>query len=103
MSFKASARHYNRFIIEAEIRVPWNSAVKNNSVVEGDIGAQNSIADKEKQENSQLSTRGREYQFKKMDDFCFNERHRSVFCKSKNKNLTGLGEVDDILIIQIIV
>lgn len=37
MSLKASSSHNNGFVIKAEIGVPRNPAVKNDSIIESDV------------------------------------------------------------------
>lgn len=79
MSLKAASRHKDRFVVKAEIGIPWNSAVKNNPVMKGNIRSQNSIADNEKQKYCQFGISGWKNQFKKIDTFCFDKRHGSNF------------------------
>lgn len=58
MSFKAAAGHQYRFVIKAEVSIPWNSTVKDDSVMDSDIRAKDSVAGNEEQENAQFCIRG---------------------------------------------
>ncbi len=79
MSFKTATCHKDRSVVKTEIGIPWNSVIKNNSVMKSNIRSQNSIADNEKQEYCQFGIGGWKNQFKKMGDFCFDIRHVSDF------------------------
>ncbi len=73
MSFKAAASHQDRFVIKTEIGIPWDSAVKNDSVMNGNIRTEDSVANNEKEKNSQFGISGRENQPEKVDKFCFDK------------------------------
>lgn len=73
MSFKAASGHQNRFIVKTEVSIPWNSTVEYDSVMDGNIGAKDSVAGDKKQENTQFGIRGWENQPEKVNKFCFNK------------------------------
>ena len=69
MSFKTASCHYNCAIIKTEIRIPRNSIIKNNPVIQGDKGSQSSVNQKENNEKQKLEFRGRKNSFKKIFTF----------------------------------
>ena len=71
MSLKTSARHYNGFIIKTEIGIPWNSCIKNNFMMNRNVGSHISVRNEKKQKNNKLNSGRRKKQFKKADKFCF--------------------------------
>ncbi len=54
MPFKASAGHHDRFVVETEVGVPGNPAVKDNLVMDGNIGTQISVCHQEEEEYNQF-------------------------------------------------
>jgi len=54
MPLKASAGHYNRFVVETEVGIPGDSDVKNDPVMKGNISAQYSITEQEEHEYRQF-------------------------------------------------
>lgn len=73
MSFKAASSHQNRFVVKAKISVPWNSAIEDDSVMDGNVRAKDSIAGHEEQENTQFCIRGRKNQPQKINEFCLDK------------------------------
>ena len=70
MSFKAPSGHQYWFVVKTEVSIPGNSTVKDNSVMNGNIRAKNSVAGNEEKENSQFCIRGRKNQPQKINKFC---------------------------------
>lgn len=73
MSFKAASGHQDRFVVKAEIGIPWNPAVKNDSVMNGNIRTKDSVTGDEKQKNTQFGIGGWENQPGNVNKFCFNK------------------------------
>lgn len=73
MSFKAASSHQDRFVVKAEVGVPRNSAIEDNSVMNGNIRTQNSVTDDKEQENCKFSVGGREDQPQKVNKFCLDK------------------------------
>jgi hypothetical protein len=71
MSFETSSGHDDRFIIKTEISIPRYPIVKNNLVMNGNIGSQISITNQKEKKNDQFYSGCRENKLKKMDKFCF--------------------------------
>ena len=67
---KATARVDDGAVVETEIGIPRNSLIVNNSVIDGDIGTENSVSNQKNNKQESFRFGGRENGFKKIGKFC---------------------------------
>ena len=81
MSFKTTASHHNRAVIETEIGIPRNTVIKNNSVIQGNVCSKSAVKNKQNHKNKKFCFGGRENEFQETKEFIFDFQKLKISAK----------------------
>lgn len=87
MPLKAATCKDNRAVIETEIRIPRNSVVKYNPVVQRNVRSQASINNQKSEQNQHFQKIGWKYQPEKIFYFVFDFQSFQISAKISNYEL----------------